>query len=231
MPILGRGGTARPVGNGGGAEPFLHSRFRIGSARRADRGDRDREDGPGVRRGPVVEARGGLRIEGARPSAEACPIRRRCRGGVAEEAASDAEVVILAVPWKAMEETVARLGDLEGTVVVDITVPYGKDRDAMGRRSSGEVVQKRLPRARVVKGWNHVFAQYLTAPEVDGIAASVLLAGDDPDAKQKVSEVARDMGFHPVDVGPLRASYHLDRLASMMLFVKLGPFRVLTAPP
>jgi 8-hydroxy-5-deazaflavin:NADPH oxidoreductase len=83
----------------------------------------------------------------------------------------------------------------------------------------------------VVKGWNHVYAQYLTAPEVDGIAASVLLAGDDREAKRIVSGLARDMGFHPVDVGPLRESYHLDRLVSMMLFVKLGPFRVLSAPP
>ncbi|MGH2677619.1 MAG: hypothetical protein ACRDHB_04575 [Actinomycetota bacterium] len=58
----------------------------------------------------------------------------------------------------------------------------------------------------------------------------MLLAGDDPGAKRIVSALARDMGFHPVDVGSLRQSYHLDRLVSMMLFVKLGPFRVLTAP-
>ena len=147
------------------------------------------------------------------------------------EAATDADVVILAVPWRAMEETLARLGDLSGAVVVDVSVPYGADREALGRRSSGEFVQKRLPRARVVKGWNHVHALHLTAPEVDGVAASVLLAGDDPEAKQIVSAVARDMGFHPVDVGRLRESYHLDRLVSMMLFVKLGPFRVLSAPP
>jgi 8-hydroxy-5-deazaflavin:NADPH oxidoreductase len=147
------------------------------------------------------------------------------------EAVTGAEVVILAVPWRAMDETLPQLGDLDGTVMVDVTVPYGEEREALGRRSSGEVVQKRLPRARVVKGWNHVFAKYLTAPEVEGIASSVLLAGDDPEAKRVVSSLARDMGFHPVDVGRLRESYHLDRLVSMMLFVKLGPFRVLTAPP
>jgi 8-hydroxy-5-deazaflavin:NADPH oxidoreductase len=144
------------------------------------------------------------------------------------EAAAGAEVVILAVPWKAVDETADRIGELSGTVLIDVTVPYGAEREALGRRSSGEVVQKRLPGARVVKGWNHVFAQYLTAPEVDGIAASVLLAGDDDDAKEVVSGLARDMGFHPVDVGRLRESYHLDRLISMMLFVKLGPFRVLS---
>jgi predicted dinucleotide-binding enzyme len=146
------------------------------------------------------------------------------------EAAVGADVVILAIPWQAMEEALAGLGDLDGTVVVDVSVPYGKELEALGRRSSGEVVQKRLPRSRVVKGWNHVYAHYLTAPEVDGIASSVLLAGDDPEAKRIVCALAREMGFHPVDVGPLRASFHLDRLVSMTLFVKLGPFRVLSAP-
>jgi 8-hydroxy-5-deazaflavin:NADPH oxidoreductase len=148
-----------------------------------------------------------------------------------EEAVAGADVVILAVPWKAMEETLARLEDLDGTVVVDVTAPYGKDREALGRRGSGEFVQKRLPGARVVKGWNHVFAKYLTAPEADGIASSVLLAGDDGEAKDIVSGLARDMGFHPVDVGRLRESRHLDQLVSTMLFVRLGPFRVLSPPP
>jgi 8-hydroxy-5-deazaflavin:NADPH oxidoreductase len=147
------------------------------------------------------------------------------------EAAVGADVVILAVPWQAIEETSLRLGHLDETVLVDISVPYGKEREALGRHSSGEVVQKEFPRARVVKGWNHVYAQYLTTPNVDGIASSVLLAGDDREAKRIVSALARDMGFHPVDVGRLRESYHLDRLVSMMLFVKLGPFRVLSAPP
>jgi predicted dinucleotide-binding enzyme len=147
-----------------------------------------------------------------------------------EEAAAGAEIVVLAVPWPAMEATLESLGHLEGTVVVDVSVPLGKQREALGRRSSGEVVQRRLPRARVVKGWNHVFARSLTAPEVGGIAPSVLLAGDDEDAKRTVAGLARDMGFHPVDVGRLRESYHLDRLVSMMLFVKLGPFRVLSQP-
>jgi 8-hydroxy-5-deazaflavin:NADPH oxidoreductase len=147
------------------------------------------------------------------------------------EAVAGADVVILAVPWSAMEETLERLGELDETVVIDISVPHGREREALGRRSSGEVVQKQLAPARVVKGWNHVFARYLTDPEVEGVASSVLLAGDDADAKRIVSALARDMGFHPVDVGRLRESYHLDRLVSMMLFVKLGPFRVLSAPP
>ena len=46
------------------------------------------------------------------------------------------------------------------------------------------------------KGWNHVHARHLTDPAVGGIAASVLIAGDDPEAKDMVFAMARDMGFH-----------------------------------
>lgn len=147
------------------------------------------------------------------------------------EAAAGANVIVLAVPWRAIEEVAASLGDVAGAVVIDVTVPYGKELEALGRRSSGEVVQRLLKGSRVVKGWNHVFAKTLIDPAVDGVAPSVLLAGDDHGAKRIVSGLARDMGFHPVDVGALRQSYHLDRLVSMLLFVKLGPIRVLAAPP
>jgi 8-hydroxy-5-deazaflavin:NADPH oxidoreductase len=138
--------------------------------------------------------------------------------------------VILTVPWPAIDDTLGQLGELDQTVV-DVSWPSRKsEREVLARKgsSTAEQIQKRLPRARVVKGWNHVHTQHLTAPEVDGIAASVLIAGDDPAAKQLVSALARDMGFHPMDVGPLKATRELERLVGMMLFVRLGPLRVLS---
>ena len=152
------------------------------------------------------------------------------RGTTYADAAADADVVILTVPWEAMEETLPQLGDLKGAVVVDVSYPYKKaEREAMkGRSSTAEEIQKRLPNAKVLKGWNHVHARHLTDPEVDGIAASVLIAGDDQTAKDTVFELARDMGFHPVDVGPLKATRELERLVGVMLFVKLGPLRILS---
>jgi NADPH-dependent F420 reductase len=150
-------------------------------------------------------------------------------GATYAEAAADAEVVILTVPWPAMDDTLGQLGELNGTVVVDVSWPARKsEREALKGSSTAEQIQQRLPHARVVKGWNHVHAQHLTAPEVEGIAASVLLAGDDPQAKQTVFALARDMGFHPVDVGPLKVTRELERLVGMMLFVRLGPLRVLS---
>jgi 8-hydroxy-5-deazaflavin:NADPH oxidoreductase len=153
------------------------------------------------------------------------------RGATYAEAAADAEVVILTVPWTAIDDTLGQLGELNQTVVIDVSFPYRKaEREALHKRgsSTAEQIQQRLPHARLVKGWNHVHAQHLTAPEVDGIAASVLIAGDDPGAKQLVFALATDMGFHPVDVGPLKATRELERLVGMMLFVRLGPLRVLS---
>jgi 8-hydroxy-5-deazaflavin:NADPH oxidoreductase len=148
------------------------------------------------------------------------------------EAATDADVVILAVPWSAMDETLAQVGELEGTVLVDVSYPFNqRERDALKGRSTAEAIQERLPNARVIKAWNHVHAKNLTAPEVDGIAASVLIAGDDPEAKDTVAGLARDMGFHPVDAGPLKATRDLEKLVGTMLFVKLGPIRVLSRGP
>jgi NADPH-dependent F420 reductase len=153
------------------------------------------------------------------------------RGATYAEAAADAEVVILTVPWRAIDDTLGQLGELDRTVVVDVSFPSRRqEREALKGSSTAERIQQRLPRARVVKGWNHVHAQHLTAPEVDGIAASVLIAGDDAAAKQTVFTLARDMGFHPVDVGPLKATRQLEQLVGMMLFVRLGPLRVLSPP-
>jgi predicted dinucleotide-binding enzyme len=55
-----------------------------------------------------------------------------------------------------------------------------------------------------------------------------LIAGDDQAAKEAVFALARDMGFHPVDAGPLKATRDLEKLVATMLFVRLGPIRVLS---
>jgi 8-hydroxy-5-deazaflavin:NADPH oxidoreductase len=171
-------------------------------------------------------------IVGSRDEARAAATASKvgaARGATYADAAAGADVVILTVPWESMDDTLPQLGDLKGTIVVDVSYPYKKaERDALTGSSTAEEIQKRLPTAKVLKGWNHVHARHLTEPEVDGIAASVLIAGDDREAKDRVFELARDMGFHPVDVGPLKATRELERLVGVMLFVKLGPLRILS---
>jgi hypothetical protein len=134
-------------------------------------------------------------------------------GGGQADAARDAEVVFLTVPWVAVDETLAELGDLSGTVVVDVTNPYvGGSLQVHDDTSDAELIQSKLPGARVVKGWNTVFSSVLADPSFGGQAPTVFLAADDDDAKAIVSALARDMGFDPRDVGPLSAARDLERL-------------------
>lgn len=145
------------------------------------------------------------------------------------EAAAGARVVVLCVPWPAVADVVHQLGDLSGVVVLDVSFPHNAEqREALRGRSSAEVLQRLVPGALVVKGFNHVFAAHLTEPVVGGVASSVLLAGDDAEAKDVVAGLARDMGFHPVDVGPLRATRDVEKLVGTMTFVRLGRIRVLS---
>lgn len=140
------------------------------------------------------------------------------RGGGYGEAAADAEVLFLTVPWTSVEETIGALGDLSGKILVDVSNPYvdGKLRPHEDT-SDAEEIQRLAPGARVVKGWNTIFQQVLNgSPDFDGQAASVFLAGDDEEAKAAVAGLAREMGFDPVDTGPLSSARKLERLVSML---------------
>jgi 8-hydroxy-5-deazaflavin:NADPH oxidoreductase len=142
------------------------------------------------------------------------------------EAVNGADVVVLAVPFVALDETVPQLGDLSGTVVVDITNPYvgGSIQQDV---NTTEHIQGLAPGALVVKGWNHVYAINLTRPGVDGVPCSVFLASDDAEAKATVAGLAREIGFDPVDAGDAAASLALTRLLGVMGALKLGPDRPL----
>jgi hypothetical protein len=65
----------------------------------------------------------------------------------------------------------------------------------------------------VVKAFNTTFAGTLVAGEVSGQPLDVLIAGDDNNAKQKVSQLVSDGGLRPVDVGPLHRAQQLEQLA------------------
>ena len=134
------------------------------------------------------------------------------------DAVADAEVVFLAVPWPAVEDTLAQVGDLSGKVLVDITNPYvGGKLQLHENTSNAEEIQKRAAGAHVVKGWNTIFSPIAqSGPDFDGQAASVFLASDDDEAKQTVASLARDMGYDPIDCGPLANARDLERLLGLL---------------
>lgn len=148
--------------------------------------------------------------------------------GSYDEVVPDADVVILAVPWTAVADTLPLLGDLSGKVLLDITNPYvdGKLQPLEGT-STAEEIQTLVPDARVVKGFNHLFSTNVTRPEVGGEKASVFIAGDDVEAKDTIFTLARDMGFDPVDSGALSHTSHLERFVKLTNGLGLGEDRVI----
>ena len=127
------------------------------------------------------------------------------------DAASGADVVILAVPGDALPAVARDLEDaVAGKAVVDVSNRFQPDLTAA---SNAETLQAALPGAPVIKAFNTAFASRQADPSVDGIAADGFVAGDDEDAKRRVLELVESVGFHGVDAGPLTAARTLEGLA------------------
>ncbi len=128
--------------------------------------------------------------------------------GTPAEAARAADVVVLAVPWAAVPQALEACGDLTDTVLIDVTNPLrmgaGGLELALGFDDSGaEEVARLVPSARVVKAMNQV--GFAVMPDSAGYPTSptMFVAGDDEAAKQLASALVTDLGFTPLDAGPL----------------------------
>lgn len=138
------------------------------------------------------------------------------------ELAESAEVIILAVPFGAIDDVVQTLGGrADGKVLVDVTNALGDEGLVLGFTTSGaEELQKKVPAARVVKAFNTVFARHMDSGRVKGESLTAFVAGDDEDAKATVLGLARDIGFDAVDAGPLENARLLEPMA--FLNIQLG---------
>ena len=125
------------------------------------------------------------------------------------------KIVLLAVPFSAIDAAMEALSeDTDGKPLVDATNALtGETRLALGCTTSGaEELQKKAPRAKVVKAFNTVFAGAMESGRVGGEQLTAFAAGDDKDARQQVLELARDIGFDAVDAGPLENARWLETL-------------------
>ncbi len=137
-----------------------------------------------------------------------------------------ADVVILAVPFTAVQDAVRGLdsGHLDGKVLVDATNVLTASRDlALGFSTSGaEELAKLVPGAHVVKAFNTVFARNMSTGKLAGEPLALFVAGDDPAAKESVMQLGRDLGFEPLDAGPLRAARYLEPMGVLNISLAFG---------
>ena len=132
------------------------------------------------------------------------------------DAAQAGDIVILAVPWPAMETVAQNLGSLDGKIVIDISFPHEQGDDGyyvpMLETSSAEMIQQWNPGARVMKTFALQASYVIDNPEVVGGPVSIPIAADDRAAKEQIAHIIIEMGLDPVDAGPLRYSRELEAM-------------------
>ncbi|MDX1562796.1 MAG: NAD(P)-binding domain-containing protein [Gammaproteobacteria bacterium] len=175
--------------------------------------------------GPEFAAQGHTIIYGSRePNREdvqALVARTAGNASAAQpaDAAARASVVVLAVPGTAAEEVTRSLGDLSGKIIIDPTNRVDRSGGVMrhgvpGETSNAELIQAAAPGARVVKAFNTLNVAQMVDPETAGGPITIMLAGDDAEAKAFVAELVEGMGLHAVDIGPL---FYSDTLEEMLI--------------
>jgi hypothetical protein len=136
------------------------------------------------------------------------------------DAAKWGEIIILAVPHNNANDAIEEIRPYaDGKVVVDVMNAVGPKME-LGiscTTSTAEETQKKLPKAHVVKAFNTVFAQNQSTGKVGNEQLTAFIAGDDLKAKQTVAQLTRDIGFEPVDCGPLKAARYLEAMGIMII--------------
>lgn len=131
-----------------------------------------------------------------------------------DEAAAQADIVMINVPWSVAEEVVLGLGDLAGKIVIDPINPRIVDengyRDYPTYTSNAERIQNLAPQAFVVKAFNTISADTMIDPDVLGHPVTIPIAGNDAAAKQTVAALAEALGYEAVDVGPVRYAHIVE---------------------
>jgi len=132
------------------------------------------------------------------------------------EAARQAGIVVIGLPWNVAEEVVRGLGDLSGKIIVDPINPRIVDEDGFADyptyTSNAERIQNLAPAARVVKAFNTISANTMIDPGILGHPVTIPLVGNDAEAKAVVAEICAALGFETLDFGPVRYAHILEGL-------------------
>ena len=137
-------------------------------------------------------------------------------------AAPAGDIVIVAVPYASAAAAVSEYGDaLHGKVIIDITNPVTADLKGLvtpeGSSGAQEIAKGAPASAHVVKAFNTVFSHVLAATPAEGRPLDVFIAGDDAQAKARVSAFIESLGLRPWDTGKLPMARALENAGLLEL--------------
>lgn len=144
------------------------------------------------------------------------------RAGTPADAVEGADAVLLAVHWLRLDDVLGQAGDLAGRVILSCSLPMNEDNTelVLGRTASGaEALAARLPEARVVSAFNTIPSEVLFSVFAGRRRVrrpSLVYCGDDPAGKRTAHRLIRDVGFDPVDAGPLRMARYTEPFALLV---------------
>jgi predicted dinucleotide-binding enzyme len=140
-----------------------------------------------------------------------------------EDAAREGDVVVVALPWGATKAVIESL-KLVGKIVLDCTNPLKPDLSGLEvgtTTSGGEMVASWAQGARVVKVFNTTGYSNMENPIYGGEHVTMFYCGDDAEAKGTAAELAKTVGFDPVDAGPLANARLLEPYALLWIWLAL----------
>ncbi|MFS7872306.1 NADPH-dependent F420 reductase [Streptomyces asiaticus] len=137
-------------------------------------------------------------------------------------AAPAGDIVILAVPYGSAAAVVSEYGDaLHGKVIIDITNPVSPDFQGFvtpdGSSGAQEIAKAAPAGAHVVKAFNTLFSHVLAAGSAQGRLLDAFIAGDDAQAKARVSAFIESLGLRPLDIGQLAMARALENVGLLQL--------------
>jgi predicted dinucleotide-binding enzyme len=141
---------------------------------------------------------------------------KRARSGTPREAAEDADIVLLAVHWSRVDDVLEQVGNLAGKIILSCTLPMNRDDTALAiahTTSGAEAIARKKRKARVVSAFSTAPSEVLFdvfAKRKRKTRPSMVLCGDDKRAKKVVARLIRQLGFDPVDVGPLETARYIE---------------------
>ena len=132
------------------------------------------------------------------------------------------DIVVLAVPYPAVSQVLAERGEqLAGKVVVDITNPLNFETfDSLvvpADSSAAAQIAAALPNTKVLKAFNTTFAATLASGTIADQPTTVLIAGDDAEAKSQLTDVVTAGGLRAVDAGDLRRARELEAIGFLAI--------------